>query len=242
MKEIISKKILALSSSRAGDSGYLELALPHIHTLLGDKPLQIAFVPFAAITDDYGSYTQMVKEGLQAQPHTIVTVLPENAKNVLQEADVIMVGGGNTFKLLHDLYNLKLHDLIRDRVSAGIPYIGWSAGANILAPTIGTTNDMPVIEPKSFNALGLLPFQINPHYNNALPAGHRGETRDQRLAEFVQLNPGVPVIGLPEGAALQLDNAILTLVGDVGAVLFTGGDGGMVKRALASGEMLTELL
>jgi dipeptidase E len=242
MKDIKLKRILALSSSRAGDSGYLELALPHIQLLLGDQPLQIAFIPYAAVDNDYEAYAQVVKDSLQSLPHSLKTAVPADAKSILQNADVIMVGGGNTFKLLHDLYVLGLLDIIRDKVSSGTPYIGWSAGANILAPTIGTTNDMPVIEPKSFNALGLLPFQVNPHYNNTLPAGHRGETRDQRLAEFVQLNPGLPVLGLPEGTALQLSDGHLALVGPLGAVLFTGSEAGMVKRELAAGETLTGLL
>jgi dipeptidase E len=155
-----------------------------------------------------------------------------------------MVGGGNTFKLLHDIYELKLLDLIRDRVNNGVPYIGWSAGSNILGPTIGTTNDMPVIEPKSFNSLGLLPFQINPHYTNAKPAGHHGETRDQRLEEFIQLNPGLPIIGLPEGTALKLENGKLQLIGKLSGILFQTVDGvsGIVKKDISPMDDLSFLM
>lgn len=237
-----NKRILALSSSRAGDSAYLGLALPHIKTMLGSAALNIAFIPFAAVNEDYEGYTKMVIDGLKALPYKIATVLPASAKKTLQDADVIMVGGGNTFKLIHDLHELKLLDIIRDKVSNGTPYIGWSAGANILAPGIGTTNDMPVIEPKSFNALGLLPFQINPHYNNALPAGHRGETRDQRLEEFVIMNPGLPIVGLPEAAALLLNEGTLQLVGDIDGVLFNNVEGTVVKTTLATGSILNNLL
>lgn len=237
-----NKRILALSSSRAGNTAYLATALSHIKTLLGEDALTIAFIPFAAVDEDYAAYTNLVREGLKDLPHYIVTVQAVTALKVLKDADVIMVGGGNTFKLIHDLHELKLLDIIRDKVSSGTPYIGWSAGANILAPGIGTTNDMPVIEPKSFNALGLLPFQINPHYNNALPEGHRGETRDQRLEEFVLINPGLPVVGLPEGAAVLLHEGNLQLVGGIDAIILNGIDGTPVKTTLTAGCNLNYLL
>ncbi len=213
-------RILAFSSSRAGNGGYLESAAPVIKDFLGDQLLTIAFIPFAAVGNEYDEYTSMVKKGLEGLPVTIETVKPDTAKETIEKADVIMVGGGNTFKLLHDIYELKLLDVIRDKVNKGAPYIGWSAGANITGPTIGTTNDMPVIEPKSFNALGLFPFQINPHYTNAKPAGHNGETRDQRLEEFIQVNPGVPIVCLPEGTALKMENGVLQLIGQLPGVLF----------------------
>jgi len=213
-------RILAFSSSRAGNGGYLESAAPVIKDFLGDQLLTIAFIPFAAVGNEYEEYTTMVKKGLEGLTVTIETVMPDTAKETIAKADIIMVGGGNTFKLLHDIYELKLLDIIRDKVNKGAPYIGWSAGANITGPTIGTTNDMPVIEPKSFNALGLFPFQINPHYTNAKPAGHNGETRAQRLEEFIQVNPGVPIVCLPEGTALKMENGVLRLIGQLPGVLF----------------------
>ncbi|MEO6733963.1 MAG: dipeptidase PepE [Ferruginibacter sp.] len=233
-------RVLAFSSSRVGNKGYLETAAPVIKDFLGNAALNIAFIPFASVDNNYEEYTSFVKNGLQGVPHLVNTVMPANAKETIENADVIMVGGGNTFKLLHDIYELKLLDVIRDKVNNGSPYIGWSAGSNITCPTIGTTNDMPVIEPKSFNALGFFPFQLNPHYTNAKPEGHNGETRDQRLEEFIKLNPGLPVVCLPEGTALQLEKGMLHFIGQLPCVLFQANIAGneiVRKEFSASGDL-----
>jgi len=228
-------RILAFSSSRSSNSAYLETAAPIIKEFLGDNPLTIAFIPFASVGTSYEDYTAVVKQGLQDLPHTIETLTATNATALLQNAGAIMVGGGNTFKLLHDLYEFNLLDGIRDMVNKGTPYIGWSAGSNILGLSIGTTNDMPVIGPRSFKALGLFPFQINPHYYNIKPEGFNGETRDQRLQEFITLNPGIPVVGLPEGTGLRLENDRLHFFGEVPGVLLSGADDptAMVKKEIA---------
>ena len=234
-------RILACSSSKAGNSSYLEPVVSLASAFLGAGSLQIAFIPFASV-GDYEDYAEKVREGFKSLPHTITLVQPENAVAVIEKADVIMVGGGNTFKLLHDIYAYKLLDIIRDKVSNGIPYIGWSAGANITGPTIGTTNDMPIIEPKSFNSLGLLPFQLNPHYISQKPEGHNGETRDQRLEEFLKMNPGLSIIGLPEGTALQLEGDKLDLIGDVNGVLFNMEEGIIVRKDIRVGEDVSYLM
>ncbi|MEO5999077.1 MAG: dipeptidase PepE [Chitinophagaceae bacterium] len=215
-----SPRILAISSSRVGNSGYLETASPLIQHFLVEESLAIAFIPFASVDKNYEASLLSVREGLSVLNFSIHLVEPHNAITVIEKADVIMVGGGNTFKLLHDIYDLRLMDIIRNKVTAGTPYIGWSAGSNIAGATICTTNDMPVIEPESFKAFCFFPFQINPHYVNIKMEGHHGETRDQRLMEFTILNPGVPVVGLPEGTALLLENEVLRFIGDAGGVLF----------------------
>ncbi len=215
-----SKRVLALSSSRAGITNYLETAIPFVKKFLGDKAINIAFVPFASVDNDYEEYGFKVREALGSLPVTIENVLPENAKSIIEKNDGIMVGGGNTFKLLHDIYQLNLLDILRRKIMAGCPYIGWSAGSNITGPTIGTTNDMPIIEPNSFIALNLFPFQINPHYSNQQTIGSNGETRDQRLEEFIKLNPLIKIVCLPEGTALQLAGNKLTFLGKDPGVLF----------------------
>ncbi|MDQ6757216.1 MAG: dipeptidase PepE [Bacteroidota bacterium] len=236
------KKILAFSSSRDGNTGYLETAVESIKNFLGEKILQIAFIPFASVEKDYADYIFNVRTALQSLGHTINLVDHHNAKKIIEQSDVIMVGGGNSFKLLHDIYVAEILDVIRDKVNAAAPYIGWSAGSNILCPAISTTNDMPIIQPKSFNALGLFPFQINPHYFNQKPDGHNGETRDQRLTEFMKMNPGVSVIGLPEGTALHLEKNKLKFTGECSGILFLAKESNIIRKETMPGEDLSFLL
>jgi dipeptidase E len=215
-----SKRILAFSSSRYKNAGYLETAFPAIKNFLHRKATNIAFIPFASPDKNYVEYALRVKKALKEMAIEINIVLPENPKSVIEKCNAIMVGGGNTFKLLHDIYELDLMQLIKDNVNRGVHYIGWSAGSNILSPTIGTTNDMPIIEPKSFKALGLLPFQINPHYFNQKLEGFNGETREQRLEEFLKMNPSSSILALPEGTWLEIQNNDLKFFGNESATLF----------------------
>ncbi len=238
----LQTKLLLFSSSREGDGAYLETAVPMIKKFLGNSPLKIAFIPFASVNPDHETYANNVRHALTAYPYTLQTVNYTSARSIIENADVIMVGGGNTFKLLHDMYQLQLMDLVKEKIKAGTPYIGWSAGSNIAGATICTSNDMPIINPGSFTALGFLPFQINPHYYNQPIAGFNGETRNQRLAEFLQLNPQKLVVGLPEGTALLLDHGILQLTGRVNAFLFSWKDGAFVQVELRVGEELNFLL
>jgi len=235
-------KILAISSSRVGKGGFLENALPLIKEFISKGNHRIAFVPFASVQRNYDEYGDLVKKALESLPNSIEIVKPNAAKKTIEQSDVIMVGGGNTFKLLHDIYDLDLFHLIRNKVKSGSTYIGWSAGANITGPSICTTNDMPIIQPRSFTSFDLLPFQINPHYRNLTIDGHNGETRDQRLEEFVILNPKIPVVGLPEGTALKLSNGALQFIGEKDGILFQTDVNKMpFKKTISQGEDLSLL-
>lgn len=211
---------------------------------LGSRSYKIAFLPFASADGDYEVYGDKVREALASLSHTIMVVTPENGKAVIDESEVIMVGGGNTFKLLHDIYEHSLFTLIQQKVLADTPYIGWSAGANLAGRSIGTTNDMPILQPQSFTAFGFFPFQINPHYYNQSIEGFHGETRDQRLIEFLQVNPGVPVVALPEGRALRLQDGKLELLGERSAFIFqnTTDDVRAGKLEVPTGTDLTFLM
>lgn len=235
------KKILAFSSSRSGNSAYLETALPVIQNFLGNKALNIAFIPFASV-DSYDEYYKKVNEALESLPHKIRVVLPENAKQLLEECDCIMVGGGNTFKLLHDLYDLELMDIIWEKLAGGTPYIGWSAGSNILGPSIFTTNDMPIVQPKSFWALNVLPFLINPHYYNQLIPGFNGETRDMRLEECLKTNPSYTVLALPEGSAIILEDYNLEYIENGPGYVFDYKEDKLQKRVMLPSTNINYLL
>lgn len=213
-------RTLLLSNSTSPGHSYLAHARDWIAEAVGDAR-RIAFVPYAAVTFSYDEYVRRVREGLGGLGLEIDGVhTADDPARAVAEAEAVFVGGGNTFHLLREMHRFELVAAVRETVQAGAPYVGWSAGANVAGPTIRTTNDMPIVEPPSFDALGLISFQINPHYTDAHPPDHQGETRAQRLAEFVAADPGVPVVGLPEGTALHVTAAGLALLGAERAVLF----------------------
>lgn len=206
-------RLLLLSNSRNAGSGYLEHARSAISDFLGPKVKTIAFIPYAAVRFSYDDYEAMVAGAIEGYE---VSSIHRNADPVdsIHSADAIAVGGGNTFHLVHLLYESGLIQLIRERVADGVPFMGWSAGSNIACPTLRTTNDMPIIEPPSFRTLELIPFQINPHYLDAHPDGHMGETREERLLEYLEVNPAMPVVGLREGSWLRREGERLDLFGE----------------------------
>lgn len=213
-------KVLMLSSSREGNEPYLYHAKKMMQAHLNGID-QVLFIPFAGVTLDWDAYTAKVKEAL---PEVTVTGIHQhkNAQEAVNNAKAILVGGGNTFNLLNEIYRQDLFKAIEQRVIAGIPYIGWSAGSNLCGLSIKTSNDMPIIQPHSFTSFGFINAQINPHYTDYVAPSHNGETRDQRIAEFCALYPEVSVIGIREGSALLRNNNKLTLIGDQDAVVFTG--------------------
>ena len=212
---------LLLLSNSTSDQGYLVHAADWLHAFLGEAVGRVLFVPYAGVTITWDDYAERVRAALPGYDLDAIHEAGDPVRAVA-EAEAVFVGGGNTFRLVERLHSLGLMEAIRARVRAGAPYVGWSAGANVAGPTLRTTNDMPVIEPPSFETLGLVPFQINPHYTDAHPPGHRGETRAERLAEFTALNPEVRVVGMPEGTALRREGDRLTRLGPHALRLFHG--------------------
>jgi dipeptidase E len=209
--------LLLLSNSRTA-AGFLIDYAPEIKDFAGTARRAL-FVPYASVQRTWTEFAGMVA---QALPGFTFEILEKPAQ--LDGAALVMVGGGNTFQLLKECRQRGLLAPMRQAVSGGMKYIGWSAGSNLACPTIKTTNDMPIVDPGGLEALGLLPFQLNCHYvNHAIP-GHHGETRDQRLAEFAQVNPGLPVLALPEGDWLRVSDAEVTLRGPHEAFWFQGTD------------------
>jgi len=200
-------KLLLISNSTNVGESYLAYPMPYIEEFLGQKPLQAVFIPYAAVTFSYDEYELKVKERFQAIGYNITSIhRATDPVQAIEKAEVIVVGGGNTFHLLSKIYENKLFDVVCKQVVQGVPFIGWSAGSNVACPTICTTNDMPIIQPQSFKAFDFVPFQINPHYIDTNPAGHAGETREQRIEEFLEVNKNIYVVGLREGCILKIEN------------------------------------
>jgi len=215
------KRLLLLSNSTNFGEPFLQYPIKTIRQFLEPGFSQVLFVPYAGVRISFSDYLVRVRERFLEIGIAVKSVHEtENPVAAVETAKAIVVGGGNTFCLLDRLYKHGLLELIRQRVLAGVPYVGWSAGANVACPTIRTTNDMPIVEPPSLNALGLISFQINPHYTDATLPNHGGETRAERLAEFLEMNPTVSVIGLREGTMLQVDDAKIELLGDKPARVF----------------------
>ncbi|MCB9170664.1 MAG: dipeptidase PepE [Flavobacteriales bacterium] len=205
--------LLLLSNSTLPGEPFLGWPREHLSKFL-DGRRTIAFVPFAAVTFSFDAYMGMVAPVFEEMGVRTIGLHRENdPKAALATADAVAVGGGNTFRLIRELYRNDLVRTIRKRVQQGMGYVGWSAGSNVACPTIMTTNDMPITEPPSFRAMHLVPFQINPHYTDARPEGHGGETRDQRITEFLEMNPEVPVLGLREGSGLRMEEGGIELLG-----------------------------
>ena len=230
-------RVLLVSNSTLFGGGYLDHAEQEIRDFLGDIK-RVLFVPFALYDRD--AYASSAHERFKKMGYELASV--HNAVDpflAVEETDAIFIGGGNTFRLLKALYDQNLLDPIRQRVGAGMPYIGSSAGSNVAGPTIKTTNDMPIVQPPSFDALGLVSFQINPHYLDPDPnSKHMGETREKRIQEFLEEND-TPVLGLREGAIARCENGTIVLKGSTGARIFRRG---LDAVEIRPGDQLDELL
>ncbi|MFF9566216.1 dipeptidase PepE [Streptomyces sp. NPDC014685] len=229
--------LLLLSNSTQYGRGYLEHALDTVTAFLPEGA-RLAFVPYALA--DHDTYTTRVRDALEPAGITVRGV-HENPDPIaeLAASDAMFIGGGNSFRLLSALYRTGLREAVAEAVRDGLPYMGASAGTNMAAPTLRTTNDMPIVQPPSFEALGLVPFQINPHYLDPDPAStHKGETREERLTEFLEEND-VPVLGLREGSWLRVEGPLARVEGAHPARLFTRG---APPQELAAGTDVSHLL
>lgn len=214
-------RLLLISNSTLHGSGYLDHAAGEISDFLGDVK-RVLFVPYAL--HDRDKYAASARERFAKMGFELDSIHASEPLEAVRNTEAIFIGGGNTFRLLKALYDHDLLDAIRERVRDGMPYIGSSAGSNVAAPTIRTTNDMPIVQPPSFDAIGLVSFQINPHYLDADPnSTHKGETREERLIQFLEENE-TPVVGLREGAMLRIENGRIQLRGSTGARIFRRGN------------------
>jgi len=217
------RNLLLISNSTNAGEDYLAWPRAHIQDFLSEFGVRkVLFIPYAgvnlspvSIDKSFNIYEERVRKIFSELGFVLHSIHREsNPVVAVNEAEAIVVGGGNTFHLVSLMQEYGLMDAIRRKVSRGIPFAGWSAGANVACPTMKTTNDMPICEPPSFNCLKLIPFQINPHYLDANPAGHAGETREQRIQEFLAVNREVTIVGLREGCLLKVQNDAMQLVGN----------------------------
>ena len=217
----LHNRVLLVSNSTVYGRGYLDHVESEIKSFLGSAR-RVLFFPFAL--HDRDAYTANVRKRFGGMGYSVESAhdaaVPQKA---VEETDAIFIGGGNTFRLLKALQDLDFIEAIRRKVGSGAPYIGSSAGSNVAGPTIKTTKDMPIVQPRSFDSLGLVPFQISPHYLDPDPnSTHMGETQEERILQFLEEND-TPVVGIREGAWLLCNDGNVTLKGQTGARIFRRG-------------------
>ena len=218
-------KLLLLSNSTNPGENYLGWARKHISEFIANKPESALFIPYAAVTFSYDEYENKVNKVFSELGCKIKSIHHAwDPIQAVEESQMIIIGGGNTWRLLQKMRDHNLLETIRKKVETGTPYIGWSAGSNVACPSIKTTNDMPIVDPRGMSALTLIPFQINPHYLDVHPSGHGGETREDRINEFIELNPDISVVGLREATLLKREEDKLQLIGSKTARLFKKGE------------------
>ena len=207
------KNALLISASSYQDTGYLRHCKNWVKDFLGESGKEeILFIPYAGVRRSNDEYEQKVIDRLKNKNIKSIHHY-EDKISAIKNASSIAVGGGNTFMLLYTLYKLNLVEPIKEAVAKGTKYFGWSAGANIAGKTMMTTNDMPIIMPKSFDSLNIFPYQINPHFISGKLAGHNGESREERLEEFLIANPKETIYALPEGTALLIEDSEAEVIG-----------------------------
>ncbi len=231
------KRLLLISNSTLYGGGYLDHAEKEIRNFLG-AVRRVLFIPFAQ--RNYDAYAALARQRLAEMDCEMDSAHEaSDPKQAVNAAEAVFVGGGNTFRLLKGLYDFELLPPVRRRVAEGVPYLGSSAGSIVACPTLKTTKDMPVVEPPSFDALGLVGFQISPHYLDQDPSStHMGETQEERINQYIEENHA-PVVGLREGTMLRVERATITLKGVTTARIFRRGQ---APLEVEPGSNLTELL
>lgn len=225
-------KLLLISNSTMAGEAYLGWCKEYIKSFLkSTSARKVLFVPYAGVSlspngleASYNAYEAKVAGVFKTFGYELESI--HHAKNpveAVENAEAIAVGGGNTFHLVYEMHKNKVMDAIRKKALSGTPYMGWSAGSNVACPALFTTNDMPIIEPESFKCLNLIPFQINPHYLDTHPAGHGGETREDRINEFIIINREMYVAGLREATALIVEDGKMELTGRLPMRIFKYG-------------------
>lgn len=219
-------RLLLISNSTNAGEKYLEYPKKQIADFLAKSNIKkVMFVPYAAVTFSYDEYQKKVQERFNDFGVEVDSIHHyKDAAKAMAKAKCVVVGGGNTFHLVRNMQLQGLMDVIRTKVLKGMPYIGWSAGSNVACPTMCTTNDMPIVQPRSFKTLNLIPFQINPHYLDANPEGHAGETREQRILEYIAANKKMYVAGLREGCMFLIEGKSMKLIGKRNVRLFKYGE------------------
>jgi len=215
------QRVLLISNSTLYGRGYLDHAESEIRSF-SHSVRRVLFVPYALYDRD--AYAATAQKRFKRMGYELESIHTANdPRRAVDSAESIFVGGGNTFRLLKALYDADVLHAIRERVKNGMPYIGSSAGSNVAGPTIKTTKDMPIVQPPSFDALGIVPFQISPHFQDPDPnSTHMGETQEQRIQQFLEEND-TPVFGLREGAMVRVEKGTMILMGSSGARIFRKG-------------------
>ncbi len=228
----MTKKLLLISNSTMAGEPYLQWPQKYIADFFKAHGIsKITFVPYAGVglnteslEKSYDTYLERVAGVMRSLGFETESVhQASNSVEMIEKAEAIAVGGGNTFHLVAQMHATGIMEAIRTKAINGTPYMGWSAGSNVACPSLMTTNDMPIIQPASFNCLNLIPFQINPHYLDANPEGHGGETREQRIEEFLVVNKKMKVLGLREASMLWVEGEKMKLLGSRPARLFNFG-------------------
>ncbi|MEK6945841.1 MAG: dipeptidase PepE [Nanoarchaeota archaeon] len=220
----MTRDLLLISSSKTHGTGYLDHCEGQIRDILSGR-MNALFIPYARPGGiNFEEYTNVARQRFHKMEFGLNGIHEFNSpRKAVENAEAIFVGGGNTFVLLKSIYEMGIMPSIRDKVKTGIPYIGTSAGSNVAGKTIMTTNDMPIASPSSFDALGLVPFVINPHYLDSDPnSTHMGETRETRIKEYHAFNDD-KVVALREGAMLRVAGDKMIVVGNNGARVFIKG-------------------